>query len=299
MTSTDPRALLREAGLRPKRSFGQNFLVAGPLAQAIAAECVHDDEVGRARVVEIGAGTGAITRLLAARARTLVAIERDRELVPLLGRELASLGTRVVEADAQSVDLAVLLGDSDPDSPRILCGNLPYAITGALLRRAVEHASHVERVIFMVQQEVADRLAATPGTKAWGALSVFVHTVYDVRRLLRAAPGAFYPAPEVTSALVELVPTRPPRAAETEGFRTLVRRAFGARRKMLRNAWAGIAPDTVTLERAAAQAGIALQARGETLDVGDFARMAVALEALTHAGAAPPVGAGEERATQS
>ena len=278
MTSRDPRALLRDAGLRPKRSFGQNFLVATPIAHAIAAACVRDDEVGRARVVEIGAGTGALTGLLAQRARSLVAIERDRELVPLLVRELAPASTtRIVEADAQSVDLAQLLGDADPESPRVLCGNLPYAITGPLLRRAVELADRVERVVFLIQQEVADRLTATPGHESWGGLSVFVQAAYDARRVLRAPPGAFYPSPEVTSAVVELVPANPPRAKETEAFRALVRSAFQARRKTLRNAWAKLAPDSAALEQAAACAGIALDARGETLDVVAFARMAEAL----------------------
>jgi 16S rRNA (adenine1518-N6/adenine1519-N6)-dimethyltransferase len=280
LTSRDPRALLRSAGVRPKKSFGQNFLVAGPIARAIAIACVPDAEIGRTRVVEIGAGTGALTRLLAERARTLVAIERDRDLVPLLERELASTGARVVEADAKTIDLAALLGDAQSESPRVLCGNLPYAITGPLLRRAVEHAESVERVVFMVQHEVADRLAAAPGTKSWGALTVFVRAAYDVRRVLRAPPGAFHPSPEVTSTLVELVPARPPHAIETETFRTLVRRAFATRRKMLRNAWAGLGPDASALERAAAQAGIALEARGETLDVASFARMADAIDRL-------------------
>jgi 16S rRNA (adenine1518-N6/adenine1519-N6)-dimethyltransferase len=287
VTSRDARGLLRDAGLRPKRSFGQNFLVATPIARAIAALCVRDDEVGRARVVEIGAGTGALTGLLAGRARTLVAIERDRELIPLLANELSSSGVRVIEADAQSVDLAQLLGAAEADSPRILCGNLPYAITGPLLRRAVELVDHVERVVFMVQQEVADRLAATPGTKSWGALSVFVRAGYDVRRLLRAPPGAFYPSPEVTSAVVELVPANPRRAIETEAFRALVHSAFQARRKTLRNAWARLATDAAALERAAARAGIALGARGETLDVPAFARMAEALGGVSQ-GDRPP-----------
>jgi len=175
------------------------------------------------------------------------------------------------------VDLAQLLGDPEAGSPRILCGNLPYAITGPLLRRAVEIVGRAERVVFMIQQEVADRLVATPGTKSWGALSVFVRAAYDVRRLLRAPPGAFYPAPEVTSAVVELVPVNPPRARETDAFRELVRCAFQQRRKTLRNAWARLAPDPATLEQAAALAGIALEVRGETLDVAAFARMADAL----------------------
>ncbi|MDP9149884.1 MAG: 16S rRNA (adenine(1518)-N(6)/adenine(1519)-N(6))-dimethyltransferase RsmA [Myxococcota bacterium] len=281
MSSRDPRALLRNAGLRPKKGFGQNFLVAEPIARAIAVACVPDEHVRKARIVEIGAGTGALTRWLAERARSVIAIERDRDLVPLLQRELAGTCVTVLEADAQSVDLVALLGDAEESSPRILCGNLPYALTGPLLRRAVENAGDLERVVFMVQQEVANRLGAQRGTKEWGALTVFVRAAYDVRRVLRATPGAFHPAPDVTSAVIELSPLRPPRARETARFRALVRGAFEQRRKTLRNAWSRLEADGATLERAAARAGVALDSRGESLDVESFSRMAEALEELS------------------
>jgi len=281
VSGRDPRALLRDAGLQPKKSFGQNFLVADAIADAIARACVQDDEVGRARVVEIGAGTGALTHRLATRAAHVVAIERDRDLVPVLRAALADTGAEIVEADAQSVDLQALLGPPAEGRVRVLCGNLPYSITGALLRRAVEHATFVERAVFMVQDEVARRLTASPGSKEWGALTVFVRAAFDTRRVLRAPPGAFHPAPEVTSAVVELVPLRPPRALETGTFRALVRGAFEMRRKTLRNAWAALAPRGSSLEDAAAAAGIDLRARGETLDVESFARMAAVLDART------------------
>jgi 16S rRNA (adenine1518-N6/adenine1519-N6)-dimethyltransferase len=281
VTGRDPRTVLRDAGLRPKKSFGQNFLVAEPIARAIAEACVHHDEIHRARVVEIGAGTGALTRWLVERAGRLVAIERDRELVPLLMRELEGQAAQILEADAQSVDMGSLLGGPEEGSPRVLCGNLPYAITGPLLRLAVEKADVVDRVVFMIQDEVAQRLTATAGTKEWGALTVFVRAAFTVRRVLRAPPGAFHPPPDVTSAVVELVPLRPPRARETESFRALVRGAFQSRRKMLRNAWAAAVPDGPSLERAAHHAGIDLRVRGETLDVEAFARMAAEVDALS------------------
>jgi len=279
VTYRDPRSLLRAAGLRPKKTFGQNFLVAESIADAIARACVPDAEVGRARVVEIGAGTGALTHRLVQRAMHVVAIERDRDLVPVLAEAMAGTDTEVIEGDAQQVDLASLLGPPTEGSPRVLCGNLPYSITGALLRRAVEHAASVDRAVFMVQDEVARRLTATPGGKEWGALTVFVRAAFATRRVLRAPPGAFHPAPEVTSAVVEFVPLRPPRALETETFRALVRGAFEMRRKTLRNAWASLAPGAGVLEEAAAAAGVDLRARGETLDVESFAQMAAALEA--------------------
>jgi 16S rRNA (adenine1518-N6/adenine1519-N6)-dimethyltransferase len=278
----DARATLREAGLRPKKSFGQNFLVAEPIARAIAAACVRDGEVGSAHVVEIGAGTGALTRLLAERARSVVAIERDRDLVPLLERDFAGRNVRVVEADAQTAPLAALLGEAcagTVGAVRVLCGNLPYSITGSLLRLAVENATSFDRAVFMVQDEVASRLTASPGGKDWGALTVFTRAALSTRRVLRAPPGAFHPPPDVTSAVVELVPLRPARAEETERFRALVRAAFETRRKTLRNAWSRVAPKGA-LDIAAKEASVSLDARGETLDVEDFARMASALDVL-------------------
>ena len=276
---SDPRAVLRRTGLAPKKSFGQNFLVSSHMVDAIAAACIPDHEVGRARVLELGAGTGALTRALALRARSVVAVERDRDLVPVLIEELADLPegrVRIVEGDAQTVDPRELLGDPDVESPRVLCGNLPYQITGRLLERAVNHADHVERVVFMVQLEVADRLAAEPGSKTYGALTVFTRAAFKCAKLFAVSPGSFHPPPDVTSAVIRLEPERPRRAQETDMFRALVKGAFGTRRKTLRNAWRGVA-DLDVIAAASAAAGISLDARGETLSVDQFAAMARAM----------------------
>jgi 16S rRNA (adenine1518-N6/adenine1519-N6)-dimethyltransferase len=276
-----PQALLRERGLAAKKSFGQNFLVARDVVDKIAEACVRDGERGRARVVEIGAGLGALTRALLGRAAHGVAIERDRDLVPLLRESfteaIAEQKLTVIEADAQTVALPELLGPEGP--PRVLAGNLPYQITGRLLELAVNHAQLVERVVFMVQDEVATRLLAPSGTKEYGALTVFVRAAFDVTRIAKVSPGSFYPSPTVTSSVVVLTPLRPPRALETDRLRAVVKAAFGMRRKKLRNAWRALAPDMETLERAAAAARVSLDARGETLEVEEFARMADALGA--------------------
>ncbi len=222
----DARAVLRRSGLSPKKGFGQNFLVSQHTIDAIAAACIPDSEVGRARVLELGAGTGALTRALALRARSVVAVERDRDLVPVLAEELADLPegrVRIVEGDAQAVDPRELLGAADVDSPRVLCGNLPYQITGRLLERAVVNADDVERVVFMVQLEVADRLAAEPGSKTYGALTVFVRAAFRCAKVLTVGPGSFHPPPDVTSAVIRLEPERPRRAVETDTFRAVVR----------------------------------------------------------------------------
>ena len=276
---TDARAVLRRTGLAPKRSFGQNFLVSQHAVDAIAEACIPASEVGRARVLELGAGTGVLTRALALRARSVIAVERDRDLVPVLNEELADLPegrVKILEGDAQAVDPGELLGPPDRDSPRVLCGNLPYQITGRLLERAVIHADHLERVVFMVQLEVADRLAADPGSKTYGALTVFTRAAFRTAKLFTVGPGSFHPPPDVTSAVIRMEPERPRRAEETDMFRALVKGAFGTRRKTLRNAWRNVAPLDV-IAAAAARANISLDARGETLDVDQFAAMALAM----------------------
>lgn len=278
---SDPRTVLKRAGLFAKKTFGQNFLVAPHVVENIASACVPEAEVGHARVLELGAGTGALTRALAARAASVVAVERDRDLVPVLRDELAPWldagKVSLVEGDAQTAEASTLLGPARPGSSRVLCGNLPYQITGRLLERAVTHAEDVDRVVFMVQLEVADRLAAEPGSKTYGALTVFVRAAFRVRKLFQVSPGSFHPPPDVTSAVILLEPERPRRAAETPTFRALVKGAFGARRKTLRNAWSSVA-DRAAVAAAAEASGVSLDARGETLDVDAFARMARALD---------------------
>jgi 16S rRNA (adenine1518-N6/adenine1519-N6)-dimethyltransferase len=284
-------ALLRSAGLAPKKSFGQNFLVSDPVLARIAETCVPDDEQGAARVVELGAGLGALTAALTERAAHVTAVERDRDLIPLLEGSLVdaiAAGTlSILEQDAQTLDLASLFGaPTDPRAVRVLAGNLPYQITGQLLRLAVMHAEQVDRVVFMVQREVADRLVALPGTKAYGALTVFVRAAFSVRVVLEVSPGAFVPPPGVSSAVVALTSRRPPLARETETFRAVVKAAFAMRRKTLRNAWRGIVQDRAIVEGAATAAGVSLDARGETLDVAAFDRMAREIDERTAAIAA-------------
>jgi 16S rRNA (adenine1518-N6/adenine1519-N6)-dimethyltransferase len=273
--------LLRSRGLSPKKRFGQNFLADAHAARVIA-EAATTPEGGT--VLEIGPGLGALTRPLLARAALVVAIERDRDLVPILRDELAEAGDAltIIEADALRVDWEAALARGP--KPHVIAGNLPYAITGALIERAIMLSRAVDRAVFMVQAEVADRLAAAPDTEAYGALTVFVQAAYQVDKLLAVKAGAFHPRPEVDSAVVVLTPHHPLRAAETPELRAAVKAAFGARRKTLRNAWKGLYGwSREELASRADEAGIALDARGETLDVEAFARIA----ALGQAAGAP------------
>jgi 16S rRNA (adenine1518-N6/adenine1519-N6)-dimethyltransferase len=267
-----PRALLERFGLRPKRSFGQNFLsdpgITGRIADAACADA--------RTVVEIGAGLGALTERLLERTERVIAIERDRDLIPILKEvfrdSLDSGKLDLREADAKSVDYQGLL-DKTP-GPHVLSGNLPYQITGPLLRLAMELAPRLSRAVFLVQKEVAVRMLASAGTEDYGALSVFSQASFEVQRLLKVGAGAFYPAPKVDSMVVTLTPLAA--AVHVQGFDELVRLAFQNRRKTLRNAWNKSA-SAEKLNRAAEQAGIDLGARGEQLAVGDFQRMARAL----------------------
>jgi 16S rRNA (adenine1518-N6/adenine1519-N6)-dimethyltransferase len=271
---------LRERGLSPKKRFGQNFLV-DVHAQRMIAEASTTPTGGT--VLEIGAGMGALTRHLLERAARVVAIERDRDLVPLLSDDFAAPiaegRMQLVEGDALALDWIELLAAGP--KPHIIAGNLPYLLTGPLLERATTLVDHVDRVVFMVQAEVAERLAAKPSTKEYGALTVFVQAAFDVRKILTVRAGAFFPRPDVDSAVVALDPVKPRRAEETDAFRDAVRAAFGMRRKTLRNAWKnlyGWSKDE--LEAHAKEAGISLDARGETLAVDDFARIARRKRAL-------------------
>jgi 16S rRNA (adenine1518-N6/adenine1519-N6)-dimethyltransferase len=275
LSEWSPKAQLQSRGLRPKKHFGQNFLADEQLAQKIA-----DLVPAGASVVELGAGLGALTRPLLTRAGRLVAVERDRDLVPALGElfaaEIESGKLRVEEADAKSISVVELLKDAP--RPFVLAGNLPYQISGPLLEAAVHMSAEVERVIFLLQLEVVDRLMAKANSEHYGALSVFVQAAFDVERPLVIRRGAFYPQPEVDSAVVLLKP-RATRIPETTAFRALVRAAFQQRRKKLRNAWENVCgADRETLAARAARAAIDLDARGETLAVLDFARMAAEFE---------------------
>jgi 16S rRNA (adenine1518-N6/adenine1519-N6)-dimethyltransferase len=275
----DPRVVLARHGLRPKRSFGQNFLVAHAVVEKIADLCILG---GETRVVEIGAGLGTLTGALLDRRAHVVAVERDRDLVPVLNAELAddvaSGRLEIVEADAATVDLDALLGDA---AKRVLAGNLPYQITGRLLERAVSlaHApARVDRVVVMVQREVADRLTSPAGGDDYGQLTVFVQAAFDAKRAMLVSSGSFHPRPEVDSAVVVLSPRATPRAEETPTFRAVVHAAFGARRKTLRNALAGVMKGDE--ERAAVEATVDLGRRGETLDVEEFASISKVLDRI-------------------
>lgn len=260
--------------IRPKKRFGQNFLRDMSVVDRIlaAAELEPQD-----RVLEIGPGLGVLTDRLLERAREVQVMEVDRDLVErLLARQDPRL--TVHSGDCLEMDWPALL----LHPPYTLVANLPYNISSQVVFKILDHRPLFRRLVLMFQKEVADRLAASPGGKDYGILSVLTQVWFDVRRVATVPPGAFHPPPKVTSAVLSFVPLTTPRVViEDEAFfRRVVKGAFAQRRKTLRNtlASAGFGHD---LESAFEEAGIDPVRRGETLDLEEFARLSRALAART------------------
>jgi 16S rRNA (adenine1518-N6/adenine1519-N6)-dimethyltransferase len=270
------RELLKRHGLLPKKSLGQNFLVDPHVQERIVAAAeVQDTDV----VVEIGAGLGALTARLAALAKKVIAIDRDAHLVPILRSELADRpNLEIVLGDALEFDLGQAARAAG--QPLVVVGNLPYVVTSPVLFATIEAAQGgqvVDRAIFMVQKEFAQRMLAPPGSRTYGRLSVMVQQAASAEILFHVGAGAFLPPPAVTSTVIRLRPRAQPLAAVRDAglFARVVREAFGARRKMLRRA---LEPGFGVRAAAALEAaGIAGTRRAEELAVADFARLANAL----------------------
>ncbi len=268
-------------GVRPRRGLGQTFLVAPGLADRIVeAAGVSAGDL----VVEIGPGAGSLTEKLLARAGHLLAIEVDARLHALL-----------LERFGRPAHATWVLGDAlaygyETEVPCLAAGrralvvaNLPYAVATPLLLRLLACGPLFDRLVLMLQREVADRITAKPGGKAYGPLSLAVQGRAEVRRLFVVSPAAFYPRPAVASAVVLVVPDREARvpAGEWPALEAAVRGAFGQRRKMLRQALAASGVGLTPFQAGAIleAAGIDGRRRGETLTLQEFRRLGHAMAA--------------------
>ncbi len=223
---------LGERALHPKKSYGQHFLKNDHTAERIAAALRRAEEAKR--VLEVGPGTGVLTRHLLQRSGqyTTFAIEADPDMVAYLQRYLPSLSTRLILGDFLAFDPIALWGEE----PFCLIGNFPYNISTQILFRVLDYRRCIPEVVGMFQKEVADRVAAPPGSRIYGITSVLLQAYYHIEILFTVEPGAFYPPPRVRSAVIRL--TRKDGfelQCREEHFRRLVKTAFQQRRKMLRN----------------------------------------------------------------
>lgn len=271
----DPRKVLQRHGFAPKKSFSQNFLVNASVVQRIADQVVRDDLA--ANVVELGPGAGTLTGELLRRGARVHAVEHDQDMITLLTAEFPAIERlQVVEGDAATVDLLALSRELFSNQRIVVCGNLPYSITGQIFRNLFHQHGAIQRAIFMVQKEVADRLVATPGTKTYGALSACIRALFAVKTAFRVSRGSFFPVPNVDSAVVVLTPLAQPVCENLAGYERTVRLSFGKRRKTLLNALQdGFEKEHVVT--ACAAANIDPIRRGETLTPEEFAALTVAL----------------------
>ncbi len=266
-----PRALLEKHGLRAKKSWGQNFLGDEAVLDEIAR--LAAPRAGEA-VIELGAGLGHLTARLLARGARVVAVERDRDMARVLRAELGA-EVLLLEADAARLDLRGISAEHGAAGRIAVVGNLPYHLSSPILFSILDQAEHVSRAVLLLQREVAERLAAAPGTHAWGILSVLLQREADVSIERVVPPGAFLPPPKVESAVLCAI-FRPPEhaVADPARFRRLVKAGFGQRRKTLANALAaGRVAEPAALSAALERAGIDPRRRGETLTVAEWAAL--------------------------
>lgn len=272
-------ALLKRYNLQPRRRFGQNFLVDGNvLARIVEAGNISEG----AQVLEIGSGLGVLTQALAEAATAsgrVVTVEVDRALLPLLAETVGSLPqVRVISKDALEIDWAAFLAQNFADAPISVIANIPYNITSPLISILLEQKHRYAAIVLLVQKEVAQRIAAAAGTPDYSAFSVYVQFHAEVEIVSTVSRRVFYPAPDVDSAVIRLIPRAEPLVTVSDEalFFKVVRASFGQRRKSLVNALSGdpaLGWDRSKASSALAAAGIDAGRRGETLSMEEFARL--------------------------
>ena len=276
---TFPKTLLKAWELYPKKQLGQNFLADPSTAQTIISRGgVLPEDV----IFEIGAGLGALTIPLSAAARKVYAVEKDSRLVRLLETELVlhkAENVTLLHQDILSTNISTLAAGEN--ARFLVFGNLPYNISSQILIRLIENRRHLSRCILMFQKELAERLTAKAGKKAYGRLSVMLQYCSEIRHLTTVKANLFYPKPKVDSEIIEIDFSKPfPTEATNEPFFfSVIKAAFSKRRKTLKNALAsselGMPQEQVSL--ALDTAGIDPVRRAETLDVEEFVRLGEAL----------------------
>ncbi|MDI3481002.1 MAG: rRNA (adenine1518-N6/adenine1519-N6)-dimethyltransferase [Tepidanaerobacteraceae bacterium] len=276
----DIKSVMKKYGIKADKRLGQHFLAdERPIAAMLEAARLSPEDC----VLEIGPGIGVLTEKLCQRAKKVVAVEKDRNLIPVLESMTGIFeNVCIIEEDVLKLDLELLKKRYFMSDFKVVA-NLPYYITSPIIMKLVNHRRLVKLAVIMVQKEVARRLSALPGGKDYGVLSVAVQLYADVDMVCEVGRDAFVPPPKVDSAVVRIVFKSEPRVKleDEDAFFKVVEAAFGQRRKILRNslksglALCGISPEKI--DNALEKAGIDPARRGETLSIEEFAKLSALL----------------------
>ncbi len=267
------KQLMAMFSLNFRKEFGQNFLIDNMVVESIADECCDDPS---STILEIGPGAGSLTRELAARYKNVVAVEIDNGLIPLLKYTLDEYkNVKVINADVMKLDLSELLADAFKDGPVSVCANLPYYITTPIMMMLLESALPFDYITIMIQSEVADRLCAKAGSKAYGAITAVLNYYAEAEKLFVVRSDRFLPEPKVDSTVIriKLHKERPYHPLNEDMFFKTIRAAFEQRRKTLPNAISAvfneISKDEIT-SIITEKCGLPADIRGERLSCEQF-----------------------------
>jgi len=269
------KEIIQKYGFRFSKQLGQNFLIDENILQKIVNGAAVSKEDW---VIEVGPGIGTLTQALAQRAQKVIAVEIDKNLIPILEETLTPYpNIKIIHADILKVDFHELL-EENTENPIKIIANLPYYATTPIVMKFLEEKWPLHSLTLMVQKEVADRMRAAPGGKDYGALSVAVQYYCHVEMIAKVPKTVFIPQPNVDSAVIRLMRLPEPsvRLKDEKVFFAVVKAAFGQRRKMLLNALAGSALgfSKERIQQVLAQTGIDGSRRGESLTIEEFAKLA-------------------------
>jgi len=276
---TSPRTLLKAWNLRPKKHMGQNFLTDPSTAETITIRAhLSPEDV----VLEIGAGLGALTIVLARVVKKVVAVEKDRQLIGLLKTELLAnriSNCEIIVKNILEIDMHAI---ADTAAGKItVIGNLPYGISSQILISLIQSRNAIERAILMFQKELAQRITAQPGSRDYGRITAMLRYCADIRTLKKVKAAVFYPSPKVDSTVIEITfkPTSVYAPHDEAMLFAVIKAAFGNRRKTLKNALtaSGLHIDSQTALEALKSAGIDPSRRAETLEPAEFVSLEISL----------------------
>ncbi|MBQ8380609.1 MAG: 16S rRNA (adenine(1518)-N(6)/adenine(1519)-N(6))-dimethyltransferase RsmA [Clostridia bacterium] len=272
------RELMAEAGISFRKEYGQNFLTNRIIPEEIAENCTDSLD---SMIIEIGPGIGCLTAELASRYKKVIAVEIDKGLIPVLNKTLSEFdNVTVINEDVMKLDIKALVDRYSEGIPVSVCANLPYYITTPILMHLIESGVKFSSITVMVQNEVAARLAAKPGTADYGAITAVIGYYGEVRKLFKVSAGSFVPMPKVDSAVVriDLYDEKPYVPKDEKLFRNIIKAAFEMRRKTLSNAiGAKLGFSKAAVAEALRSLGLDENVRGERLSVSDFVKLSDAL----------------------